>query len=132
MIGEFFTIVSIVIFSLSMAVFIGCLLFNFLLFIKSWLYDKDFDSHIPDFVKKTPVIGEFLINCELTDPEDLFFGWLVMPFLLSLVISLTWPLLIICGSVYLPLYALRGFIRFKTKVNKAMENTDKEGHTHEY
>jgi len=131
MIGELYPMIFITIFLLfaTMGIIYG--LFNFSLFVKSWLYDKDVVYFAPDFFKRLPLFKEPLSYYSGLGVEEVAALSTIL-FVYGLVIGFGWPIFLLCGSVYLPLYSLRGFIRFKTKVNKAMENTDKEGHTHEY
>jgi hypothetical protein len=85
-------------------------------YLKAWLYDMS-----SDFSWDEPYVWKQLGK---TDPT------IVMPLAMGCII--VWPIIFFVGIIFSLLYLLRGFIRFKTKVNKAMENTDKEGHTHEY
>jgi len=131
MMGKLYAIIFITIFLLfaTMGIIYG--LFNFSLFVKSWLYDEDVVYFAPDFFESLPLLKDYLWDQYRLGAEHVT-SLSIIPFVYGLVIGFLWPIFLLCGSVYLPLYSLRGFIRFKTKVNKAMENTDKEGHTHEY
>ena len=131
MIGELYAMFAVIIFSLIMTMGVGYGLFNFFLFIKSWLYDRDVIYFYPNFFECLPIFSECISSYRF-ESGDVARISLGVSFIYAFIIGVGWHILLLCGSVYLPLYALRGFIRFKTKVNKAMENTDKEGHTHEY
>ena len=48
------------------------------------------------------------------------------------LVGFLWLPAILCGIGYLGLYSLRGFVRFRKKVNKALENKTTENHTHEW
>jgi len=134
--GELYLIISLIVFGLIMLMGITYGVFNFCLFMKSWLYDKRVTYFTPDFFKHLPLfkepMGYYYYERRGLEAGDVFALSLSAPLAYALAIGFGWPIFLLCGSVYLPLYTLRGFIRFKTKVNKAMENTDKEGHTHQY
>ena len=109
-IGEFIMIIF-------MIASVLILMVNLFILGKAYIYEVDFEwwPSLPEIFTgcPMPIFCIFLMIC------GFFAGFLWLP-------------AILCGIGYLGLYSLRGFVRFRKKVSKALENKTTENHTHEW
>ena len=90
---------------------------NVFIWGKAWVDDSDFKwwPSLPGIIHDIPMP----LFCLSLIPIGYFVGFLWLP-------------AILCGVGYLGLYSLRGFVRLRKKVSKALENKTTENHTHEW
>jgi len=84
--------------------------------------------------------GDFLAN-SLPNPipgsqtfsDDLgkFFGVVFIYFICGVVSALVWPLLLVCATGHGALFGLRAVLRFKKKINEALDSKAEKYHDHD-
>jgi len=127
-----YPMIALIVFAIVMLLGISYGLFNLVLFINTWLHDdKEFKHAYPEFIKELPIYD----TCDWWDSfkwSDILITSILIPFIYGATLGCGWGIFVLAGIVYVPLYYLRGLIRFKTKLDKAMYNSNKENHTHDW
>ncbi len=102
------------------AIWVGLILYVLIRIAVKWVNDQPLAMPMPKFLRKGVFEGD-----DTLDGIGLLFCSLVF-LCLGFVLSLVWPLIIIVAIISVVLYSLRGFMRFKKTVNKALNLNQKE------
>ena len=107
--------------------------YNLFLLIKRWVDDAEGEYYYPSFFKYIPPICISIRNHpSFIEGVEIFFFFPVFLLLWTIGCAFLWPLAIPVALIWVSLYSLRYFVRFKKKVNKALKGKNTENHTHEW
>ena len=97
------------------SIFLGVV--NMVIYWNAWINDSDFEwwPRLPGIFHGMPVPLFCLLLCPI-----------------GYAVGCLWLPAILCGIGYLSLYSLRGFVRLRKKVNKALSGKEDPNHTHEW